>query len=102
MVRMLAARAGRDPNFLELGKIIYLSIDDNKARARERIAPLLRGLYRGSYNVDNWCAFGPPAECAAFIQDFLDVGITTVMLWLVPLDVEHLERLHREVVPLLK
>jgi len=101
MVRRLASIAGRDPDSLELGKVIYLSIDNNKARARMRIAPRLEAFY-GGYNVDSWCAFGPPAECAAFIRGFLDAGITTVMLCLVPPDVEHLERLHHEVVPLLK
>ena len=101
MVRRLASIAGRDPDSLELGKVVYLSIDDNKGRARQRIAPLLQSFYEG-YNVDGWCAFGPPAECAAFIRGFLDAGITTVMLCLVPPDVEHLERLHREVIPLLK
>ena len=101
MVRRLATRAGRDPDSLELGKIIYLSIDDNRGRARKRIAPLLQAFH-GGYNVDSWCAFGRPAECAAFIRGFLDAGITTVMLCLAPPDVEHLERLHREVIPLLK
>ena len=101
MVRRLATRAGRDPDSLELGKIIYLSIDNDRGRARSSIAPLLQSYYDG-YNVDSWCAFGPPAECAAFIRGFLVAGITTVMLCLVPTDVEHLERLHREVVPLLK
>jgi alkanesulfonate monooxygenase SsuD/methylene tetrahydromethanopterin reductase-like flavin-dependent oxidoreductase (luciferase family) len=104
-VRQCAAKAGRDPDSLELDKIIYLSIDGSrfraKARARERIAPLLQSFHDG-YDVDNWCAFGKPAECAAFIQGFLDTGITTVMLCLVPTDVEHLERLHHEVLPLLK
>ena len=128
MVRRLATEAGRDPDSLNLGKIIYLSIDDNRARARERIAPLLQSFYQGyryhfmddncaqaqegiapllqsfhvGYNADSWCAFGPPAECAAFIRRFFDAGITTVMLCLVPPDVEQLERLHREVVSLLK
>ena len=101
MVRRLAAQAGRDPDSLVLGKIIYISIDNNRFRPRERIAPLLQSFYNG-YDVDNWCAFGKPAECAAFIQSFLDVGINTVMLCLVPADVEHLELLHREVLPLLK
>ncbi len=102
IVRQLASRAGRDPDSLELGKVIYLSIDNRRARARQRIAPLLEGFYRGRYDVDRWCAFGPPAECAAFIRRFLDAGFTTAMLCLVPPDVEQLERIHREVVPLLK
>ena len=102
IVRQLASRAGRDPDSLDLVKVIYLSIDDNRGRARERIAPFLGGFYRGSYDVDRWCAFGPPAECAAFIRRFLDIGITTVMLCMARPDVGQLERLHREVVPLLK
>ena len=59
------------------------------------------GFYRGRYDVDRWCAFGPPSECAAFIRRFLDAGFTTVMLCMVPPDVKQLERLHNEVVPLL-
>ena len=102
IVRQLASRAGRDPESLELVKIIYLSIDDDRARAREPMAPYLESFYRGRYDVDRWCAFGPPAECAAFIRRFLDAGFTTAMLCLVPPDVEQLQRIHREVVPLLK
>ena len=101
IVRQLASRAGRDPDSLELGKVIYLSIDNRRARARQRIAPLLEGIYHGRYDVDRWCAFGPPAECAAFIRRFLDAGFTTIMLCMVPPDVKQLEMLHREVVPLL-
>ena len=69
---------------------------------QERIAPLLAGFYRGRYDVDRCCAFGPPAEWAAFIRRFLDAGITTVMLCMARPDVEQLDRLHREVEPLLK
>ena len=101
IVKQVAERAGRDPDSLDLVKVIYLSIHDNRAKARERIAPFLEGFYRGRYDVDSWCAFGPPADCAAFIKRFLDAGFTTVMLCLVPPDAEHLERSHREVMPLL-
>ncbi len=102
IVRKLASQAGRDPDSLELVKIIYLSIDNDRARAREPMAPYLGRFYRGRYDVDRWCAFGPPAECAAFIRRFLEIGITTVMLCMARPDVGQLERLHREVVPLLK
>jgi alkanesulfonate monooxygenase SsuD/methylene tetrahydromethanopterin reductase-like flavin-dependent oxidoreductase (luciferase family) len=100
-VKRLASDAGRDPDSIELGKIIYPSIDDNSLLAKNQIAPLLQSFYTG-YNVDSWCAFGNPAECASFIQGFLDRGITTLMLCLVPANVEHLERLHKEVLPLLR
>ncbi len=48
-----------------------------------------------------WDPFGVLPAAAAF-RGFLDAGITTLVLCLVPPDVEHLERLHREVVPLLR
>ena len=85
-VRQGAARAGRDPDSLELGKTIYISVDDSRFQAKNRIVPILQSFYTG-YNVDSWCAFGNPAECAALIQGFFDVGITTLMLCLVPADV---------------
>jgi len=71
---------------LELGKTIYISVDDSRFQAKNRIAPLLQSFYTG-YNVDSWCAFGNPAECTALIQGFLDVGITMLMPCLVPADV---------------
>ncbi|MCH2509864.1 MAG: hypothetical protein MK109_06345 [Dehalococcoidia bacterium] len=85
-LRQTGRRQSRaDPDSLELGKIIYISVDDVRFWAKNRIVPLLQSFYTG-YNVDSWCAFGNPAECAAFIQGFLDVGITTLMLCLVPAD----------------
>ena len=94
--REAGGRKSRQGSYsLDLLKAIYLSIDDNKAKARERIGPFLKGFYRGRYDVDSWCAFGPPADCAAFIKRFLDSGFTTMMLCLVPPDAEHLERSHR-------
>ena len=53
IVKQVAERAGRDPESLDLVKVIYLSIDDNRAKARERIAPFLEGFYRGRYDVDS-------------------------------------------------
>ena len=44
-VRQMASSVGRDPDSLELGKIIYLAIDDNRGRARQRIAPLLQSFF---------------------------------------------------------
>lgn len=99
ITRHLANEAGRDPDSLELAKVIYLSIDD-RDRARGRIG-WLESFYHW-HDVDSWCAFGAPPECAAFIKGFLDIGITTVMLCLSRPDLEQLERLHSEVVPLLE
>ncbi len=63
-VKYLALEAERDPNALELEKVIYLAIDDDKAQARRRLA-ILQQFYGRGYIVYNCCAYGPPADCAA-------------------------------------
>ena len=100
-VKYLALEAERDPNALELEKVIYLAIDDDKAQARRRLA-ILQQFYGRGYIVYNCCAYGPPADCAAFIRRILESGMKRVQVCLMSPDVAELERLHREVVPLLE
>jgi alkanesulfonate monooxygenase SsuD/methylene tetrahydromethanopterin reductase-like flavin-dependent oxidoreductase (luciferase family) len=106
-IRAYASEAGRDSSSLELAKMIYIAVDDDRDRARANFSPYLPSHY-GRYDVDRrydldrWCAFGPPGDCAAFIRSFLDIGIKTVLLCPTRPDVAELERLHREVVPLLR
>jgi alkanesulfonate monooxygenase SsuD/methylene tetrahydromethanopterin reductase-like flavin-dependent oxidoreductase (luciferase family) len=100
VIRQLAEQAGRDPASLHLGKLIYLSLDDDRARARLRLTRL-QSFWGPRYNIDAWCAFGPPAECAAFLRRFLDAGINLLLLAVPWPRVEDLERLHQEVLPLL-
>ena len=100
-VKYQALEAGRDPGALELKKVIYLAIDDDKVQAWNRLS-VLQQFYGRGYRVNNWCAYGPSADCAAFIRRVLDSGIKRVLVCLMRPDVSELERLHREVVPLLE
>ena len=100
-VKYLALEAKRDPSALELEKVIYLAIDDDKAQARRRLT-ILQQYYSRGYIVNYCCAYGPPADCAAFIRRTLESGIKRVLVCLMSPDVAELERLRREVIPLLE
>ena len=96
-----AAEAGRPWDNRPLGKIIYMAIDESRERAKERLAPPLTGYYGPQYDVDALCAMGTPQECAAYIKAYTDVGVNLLLLGFPWPDVAQLERLHREVLPLL-
>ncbi|MBI4198720.1 MAG: LLM class flavin-dependent oxidoreductase [Chloroflexi bacterium] len=97
----MARETGRETGTLEIGKLLYLAIDDDPARARKRIASSMQDYYGAGFDVDRLCPFGPPEVCARSIQPYLDAGVTTLMLGLAWPSVRELERLHHEVLPLL-
>ena len=96
-----AREAGREPGDFEIGKLLYLAVDDDPAKARERIASSMHPYYGAGFDVDRNCPFGPTEVCARGIQSYLDAGVTTLMLGLARPDVGELERLHNEVLSLL-
>ena len=96
-----AAEAGRDWDNRPLGKIIYMSIDDSRERSRERLFATITGYYGPQYDVDSLCAMGTPGECAAYINTYVESGVNLVLLGFPRPDVGQLERLQREVLPLL-
>ena len=98
----LTREAGRDPDSLDISKLMYIAIDNSPEKARERLAASMHAYYGPQYDVDGNCAFGPPEACARGIQAFLDAGVKTPILGLTWPDVQELERLKREVVPLLQ
>ena len=97
----MAQEAGRKPSTLQIGKILYIAIDDNAERARTRLATALHAYYGPQFDVDRVCVFGAPEACAQGIQHYLDAGVTTLMIGLTWPDIQELGRLQDEVVPLL-
>ena len=100
-IKYLALEAGLDPDARQLEKIVYLAIDDDKVKAWHRLS-VLQQYYGRGYRVNGWCAYGPPADCADFIRRTLESGIKRVLVCLMSPDVAELERLRREVIPLLE
>lgn len=101
-VQESARSAGRDPAQLQSGKILYLCVDDNRERARERVKAFVDPYYAGRLDADAACVFGPAAVCAERIQGFIDAGADTMILGPPGPDVRQLEALAQKVVPQLK
>jgi len=98
-VRGYAQAAGKDPDALESGKLLYINVGPDRATCREQLRAFLHAYYGPQFDVEANCAFGPPEVCAAMIQGFLDAGVKTVMLGPPWPDVEHVTRIANDVVP---
>jgi probable F420-dependent oxidoreductase len=101
-VQAYARAVGKDPATLESGKLLYIDVGEDRAQCRENLRAFTHAYYGPQYNVDADCIFGSPDACATKIQDFIDAGAKSIILAPTGLDVGHLIRLSREVVPALR
>jgi alkanesulfonate monooxygenase SsuD/methylene tetrahydromethanopterin reductase-like flavin-dependent oxidoreductase (luciferase family) len=97
-----ARAAGRNPDALVAGRLLYVAVDDDRARARESLRAFLHGFYGSRFDVDQHAIFGPPAEVAARLVEHVQAGITKLMLGVPSLDLAHLRRVAHEVAPLVR
>jgi probable F420-dependent oxidoreductase len=100
VIRQHLAETGRDPDAFPIAKRVYIHVDDDQARARERIETALARHYgRGG-----WSAVpvsGPPAACAAGLREVADAGAELILLNPLVDDAQQMERLAAEVMPTL-
>ena len=91
---------GREPESFRVGKRIYIHVDDDEARARQRLEDALHTHYGGGSWSEHIVA-GPPEVCAAGIRAVANAGAQLALLNPLVDDAEQLERLATEVVPAL-
>ena len=101
-VQGYAREAGKDPDSLDAGKLMYICVGDDRDWCRNNLVEYTHAYYGDQYDVDNNCAFGPPEECAKKIQSFVDAGVKTMILGPSSPNVGQITRIANEVVPLLK
>jgi alkanesulfonate monooxygenase SsuD/methylene tetrahydromethanopterin reductase-like flavin-dependent oxidoreductase (luciferase family) len=93
-MKQLLAEAGRDASTFPLSKRIYLSVDDDEAKAKQHIDQQLGDFY-GSLGVPtqdvSWAVYGPPAKVLDTLHRMREAGLTHLMLHPAPLDVRHLD-----------
>ncbi len=94
------AAQGREPEGFRIGKRVYVHVDDDAARARERLEQALRAHYGGGSWSEHIVA-GPPEACAAGLRAVADAGAQLALLNPLVDDTEQLERLAAEVIPAL-
>ena len=105
-VRAYAEQAGRDPDAIEFGTVLWFCLDDDRDRAWRILEAESdrwrsdRPTIRGQANVS-----GHAEDCVAAIQEYVDAGVTHfVMYAAVPPSqtMQQYEQFAREVLPLVR
>jgi alkanesulfonate monooxygenase SsuD/methylene tetrahydromethanopterin reductase-like flavin-dependent oxidoreductase (luciferase family) len=95
--------AGQNKQNFTIGKRVYLMVDDDAARARERVLAGLHRIYGPMPGIDNVPVSGTPDDVVRGLQEVIDAGAEMLLLNPVGADVpenlEQMERLAAEVIP---
>ena len=102
-VRAALAEARRDPSTFRIAKRVYLTVDDDAGRARERMSAALNRIYGffGRSDLSPVSVTGPPEAVAEGLRRVVDAGAELVLLNPLFDDAEQMERLASEVLPLM-
>jgi alkanesulfonate monooxygenase SsuD/methylene tetrahydromethanopterin reductase-like flavin-dependent oxidoreductase (luciferase family) len=103
IVRRELDQQHKDPAHYTIGKRVYLMVDDDAARARERVLAGLRRIYGQMPGIDAVPVSGTPVDVARGLREVIDAGAEMLLLNPVGADVpenrEQMERLAAEVIP---
>lgn len=102
-VRRELERQGRDPSGFTVGKRVYLAVDDDPARARERVLAGLRRTYGAMPGLEDVPVSGTPEDLVRGLGEVRSAGAEMILLHPLGADVAHdreqMERLAAEVLP---
>jgi probable F420-dependent oxidoreductase len=101
IVRDELADQGRDPAGFPIAKRVYIAVDDDAERARERMRAALDRLYGffGLGDMTPVSVWGTPDACVRGLREVADSGAELILLNPLFDDGEQMERLAAEVVP---
>jgi len=102
VVREALQEQGRSD--FRIAKRVYLAVDDDAARARDRLSMALQRLYRffGVGDLTPVAVSGPPAACVEGLRAVADAGAEMILLNPLFDEAEQMERLAAEVMPHLR
>jgi len=100
VVRQARTDIGRPAQDFPIAKRVYIAVDDNAARARERINAALERLYGGmSADIEAAAIAGTAAECARELARVVEAGAELILFTPLFEQAEQAERLAAEVMP---
>lgn len=103
VVRRELEEQRKDPARFTIGKRVYLMVDDDAARARERVLAGLRRIYGAMPGLDSVPVSGTPDDVARGLRGVIDAGAEMLLFNPVGGSVaenrEQMERLAAEVIP---
>ena len=79
-----------------------MTIDEDVEKARARNRGLATSVYGPAFDSDTYTTFGDLNTCVARLQTVVDAGCNEVIISPPDLDIAHLTRLAKEVVPAVK
>ncbi len=91
--------AGRPEDSFTLSKRVYIAVDRDGDRARERLAAGLGGQYGRGRTAESVGVAGTPEECVAVLRRLRDAGLHHLLLHPYPDFMEQLELLSAKVAP---
>ena len=97
-----AQLAKKNREDFKAGRLIYISIDDNKKKAFNNIRNFLHGYYGAESGMEKHAIYGSSAEVAERLKELAEAGLTHFILGLPSLDHNQLLRLSEEVAPVLR
>lgn len=99
-VRQALAEAGRDPASFPIAKRVYIVVDDDAARARERVNDAMERIYgRRIHSIEAAAVAGTAADCVREVSAVAAAGAELILFTTVLDQAEQMERLAAEVMP---
>jgi len=100
VVRAALTEFGRDPATFPIAKRLYIAVDDDAARARQRINDAMELVYgRRVPDIEAAAVAGTPADCAAEVARAAEAGAELILFTTLFDQAEQAERLAAEVIP---
>ncbi len=101
VLRAALAGDGRDPGAFPVAKRVYIAVDDDAERARDRTAAALIDVYGEAFGsrLLPTAVTGPPAACVRGLREVAAAGAGLILLSALFDEPEQMERLAAEVVP---
>lgn len=98
-VREAAAAAGRDPSTINGSTLAFVSLDDHMARARERAFAYQANYYSPERADPDQCILGSVEQCLEKVGPYLEAGSDPFILSPVTADLDHFERICKNLLP---
>ena len=103
IVRRELDEQGKDPAAFTIGKRVYLMVDDDAGRARERVLAGLHRIYGEMPGIEAVPVSGTPDDVVRGLREVVDAGAEMILLNPVGENVaedrDQMERLAAEVIP---
>jgi probable F420-dependent oxidoreductase len=100
IVREALAEARRPAAEFPIAKRVYIAVDDDAARARERVNARLEAIYgRRVGAIEAAALAGPPAHCVRELRQVVAAGAELILFTPLFEPAEHAERIAAEVIP---